>query len=103
MTDDSSLPDGTARVMLLHDSLTVSLDDEDDVPDQARVVSSAHSGGTEHTVVEFAKGDEIPLDVARDCWDAFSDRLAALDDENTRLDTPDSNEKRGFDTSVFSW
>lgn len=50
--------------------------------------------------IEFEKGDRLPLEVARDCWSAFSDRLAAFDEDEERLDEPAGSET--VDSDLFT-
>lgn len=94
--DAGPLPEGTEHVIVLHRQLRVTTGFEDEYPD-----------GEAPDAVVYERGDEVPLPVARRCWDAFSDSLAALSgDSGERLDTPGRAEASGnFDAepALSAW
>lgn len=51
------------------------------------------STGDPATPEVYAAGDEVPLSVAAASWSAHSDRLAVVDADGNRLDTPHRNER----------
>lgn len=95
----SDLPDGTAEVRVLYDSITVRAD-PDDVPEDIEVREVPHTR-SDDVQARFNKGDEMPLEFAERCWSAFNDRLAAFDEDGNRLDSPSRVEEGGFDTALF--
>lgn len=70
---DDPLPDGTEHVVVLHREILIS----DGTPTPER----------------YTAGTELPLDVARSCWSAHGDRLAAFDASGKRLDQPSRAER----------
>lgn len=89
--ESTPLPDGTERVVLLHKTLRCRVDD-----DKLNHWLQDNEVANNAQYVVFAAGDEIPLEVARSVWSGFSDRLAAVDADDQRLDTQSRAESMGF-------
>jgi len=97
--------DDVATVKVLHKRIRSGVSTipdefkENEMPDD--LAEAIESGDV--TSAAFEEGDEMPVPIAADCWEAFSDRLAAYDEDGDRLDRPSQIEEENFDTSVFRY
>ena len=95
----SDLPQDTETVQLLYKSITVNLD-PDDVPEGVETEEHTHLRNS--VLATFDEGDELPLEIAEQCWSGFSDRLAAFNADGDRLDAAAPAEQQSFNTALIT-
>ncbi len=91
--NDDPLPEGTEKVHAVRKELPVGIQGDEDWLDEFGF------GEVDTRTVVFEPGEEIPLSVARRCWEAFSDSgLAAYNDSDELLNTvtlSDGSKRKG--------
>lgn len=97
--DADPLPDGTKSVRVLFKEIRARVPEDPNEDHWSHEWEGREdlSFEREPEVVVFEEGDELPLDLARTCWSAFNDRLAALDGNGKRRDQESTAERHGFD------
>lgn len=87
------LPDGTKHCVVVCGDVKVTTAKRyaEYLPNDLELEEN-DSRGTNPSVT-FEPGDEVPLEIARDAWKAFADRVACFDGHGTRKDRKANVEK----------
>lgn len=87
--EEDVLPENCRYVKVGHDEIAVRVNGDEDWLDEPEFegceIEPAPGLRRAEGQLRFEEGDQLPLDVAREVWSAFSDRLVALDGNHSLI------------------